>query len=100
MRRIGAIVLRAYADKNGRRAGLVLSLSLMSIGILSIACAPGYATIGILASLLVLMGRLLQGFGMIWGPGVTIACYPATKMNTKPACGHAVSQKTKGWIGF
>src|SRR6266508_2562723 len=62
MRPLGAIVLGAYTDRHGRRAGLVLSLGLMSIGILSIACMPGYATIGIVAPLLVLAGRLLQGF--------------------------------------
>src|SRR5580698_6980195 len=73
MRPIGAIVLGAYADKHGRRAGLILSLSLMSIGILSIACVPGYSTIGLLAPLLVLTGRLLQGFsaGMELG-GVSV----------------------------
>jgi MFS family permease len=45
----------------------------MSIGIVSIACMPGYATIGLLAPLLVLIGRLLQGFsaGMELG-GVSV----------------------------
>src|ERR1700749_175264 len=43
MRPLGAIVLGAYADHHGRRAGLLLTLSLMSIGILSIACTPGDA---------------------------------------------------------
>jgi len=38
-------VLGAYADHHGRRAGLMLTLGLMSVGILSIACMPGYATI-------------------------------------------------------
>ena len=73
MRPLGAIVLGAYADKHGRRAGLVLTLSLMSIGILSIACVPGYASIGLIAPLLVLTGRLLQGFsaGMELG-GVSV----------------------------
>ena len=46
MRPLGAIVLGAYTDRHGRRAGLVLTLSLMSIGMLSIALTPGYATIG------------------------------------------------------
>jgi MFS transporter, MHS family, citrate/tricarballylate:H+ symporter len=41
MRPLGAIVLGAYTDKHGRRAGLLLTLSLMSIGIFSIACMPG-----------------------------------------------------------
>jgi MFS family permease len=73
MRPIGAIVLGAYTDRHGRRAGLMLSLALMSIGILSIACVPGYKTIGIAAPLLVLAGRLLQGIsaGMELG-GVSV----------------------------
>jgi metabolite-proton symporter len=62
MRPLGAIVLGAYTDHHGRRAGLILTLTLMSVGIFSIACTPGYATIGLLAPLLVLIGRLLQGF--------------------------------------
>src|SRR6202790_2296761 len=48
MRPLGAIVLGAYTDRHGRRAGLVLTLGLMSIGICSIACMPSYATIGLL----------------------------------------------------
>jgi len=73
MRPLGAIVLGTYADNHGRRAGLVLTLSLMSVGILSIACVPGYASIGLVAPLLVLTGRLLQGFsaGMELG-GVSV----------------------------
>jgi MFS family permease len=73
MRPLGAIVLGAYTDHNGRRAGLILTLGLMSVGIISIACVPGYATIGLLAPFLVLMGRLLQGFsaGMELG-GVSV----------------------------
>ena len=73
MRPLGALVLGAYTDKHGRRAGLMLTLTLMSIGIVTIACTPGYATIGLLAPLLVLAGRLLQGFsaGMELG-GVSV----------------------------
>src|SRR5437879_10106471 len=40
MRPLGAIVLGTYADKHGRRKGLMLTLSLMAVGILSIACVP------------------------------------------------------------
>jgi MFS family permease len=73
MRPLGAIVLGAYTDHQGRRAGLILTLTLMSVGIFSIACTPGYAKIGLLAPLLVLIGRLLQGFsaGMELG-GVSV----------------------------
>ena len=73
MRPLGAIVLGAYTDRRGRRAGLLLTLSLMSVGIVSIALTPGYARIGLVAPLLVLCGRLLQGFsaGMELG-GVSV----------------------------
>src|SRR5262245_23016795 len=62
MRPLGAIVLGTYMDRYGRRAGLLLTLALMGIGTLSIALMPGYATLGLLAPLLVLSGRLVQGF--------------------------------------
>src|SRR3979411_817508 len=73
MRPLGAIVLGAYTDRHGRRAGLILTLGLMSVGIVTIACTPGYATIGVLAPILVLLGRLMQGFsaGMELG-GVSV----------------------------
>jgi len=62
MRPIGAIVLGAYIDHRGRRAGLLLTLALMAFGTLTIACLPGYQTLGLAAPLLVLLGRLTQGF--------------------------------------
>lgn len=73
MRPLGALVLGSYTDRRGRRAGLILTLSLMSVGILSIACTPGYSKIGLLAPVIVLTGRLLQGFsaGMELG-GVSV----------------------------
>ncbi len=62
MRPLGAIILGAYIDRRGRRAGLILTLALMSVGTLSIACTPGYAKIGLLAPFLIVAGRLVQGF--------------------------------------
>ncbi len=61
-RPVGAIVLGSYTDRHGRRKGLILSLSLMSLGIISVACTPSYGTIGLAAPIIVLVGRLLQGF--------------------------------------
>src|SRR6266853_671771 len=62
MRPLGAIVLGSYIDRIGRRKGLILTLAIMACGTLMIAFVPTYATLGIAAPLLVLMGRLLQGF--------------------------------------
>ncbi len=61
MRPLGAILLGAYVDHHGRRAGLLVTLALMGAGTLAIACLPGYTVLGIAAPLLVLAGRLLQG---------------------------------------
>jgi metabolite-proton symporter len=62
MRPLGAVVLGAYIDKHGRRNGLIVTLFLMAIGTLVIACTPGYRVIGVFAPLIVVLGRLLQGF--------------------------------------
>ncbi|MDQ6633941.1 MAG: MFS transporter [Gemmatimonadota bacterium] len=61
MRPLGAIVLGAYIDRRGRRQGLLVTLGLMAVGTLTIAVTPGYATIGLAAPIIVVIGRLLQG---------------------------------------
>ena len=62
MRPLGAILLGGYVDRIGRRKGLVLTLGIMATGTAMVAFIPSYATIGLFAPLLVLVGRLLQGF--------------------------------------
>src|SRR5476649_1705101 len=62
MRPLGAIFLGAYIDRHGRKKGLVITLAMMAAGTILIACVPGYATLGVAAPLIVLFGRLLQGF--------------------------------------
>jgi MFS transporter, MHS family, citrate/tricarballylate:H+ symporter len=62
MRPLGAIFLGAYVDQVGRRQGLIVTLSIMAMGTILIAFVPSYATIGLFAPFLVLIGRLLQGF--------------------------------------
>lgn len=62
MRPIGALALGPYVDRMGRRKGLIVTLSIMACGTILIAFVPSYATIGVLAPLLVVLGRLLQGF--------------------------------------
>jgi len=62
MRPVGAIVLGAYIDRIGRRQGLIVTLAIMAIGTVVIAFCPAYASIGVAAPVIVLAGRLLQGF--------------------------------------
>jgi len=62
MRPVGAIVLGAYIDRIGRRRGLIVTLAIMAVGTVVITICPSYASIGVAAPVIVLTGRLLQGF--------------------------------------
>jgi MHS family proline/betaine transporter-like MFS transporter len=62
IRPVGGVVLGAYADRHGRKASLMVSIALMTIGTAALAFMPTYETMGILAPIAVLAARLLQGF--------------------------------------
>lgn len=62
VRPLGAFMLGAYADRHGRKASLMLSISLMTVGTGLIALMPTYAAIGIVAPIGIFVSRLLQGF--------------------------------------
>jgi MHS family proline/betaine transporter-like MFS transporter len=62
VRPLGAILIGNYGDRAGRKASLTLTILLMAAGTGTIAFAPTYAAIGIGAPLLLLVGRVLQGF--------------------------------------
>ncbi|HEY9273495.1 MFS transporter [Achromobacter sp.] len=62
MRPLGAIVLGSYADRAGRKAALTASIFLMMIGTLIIVVVPTHAQIGVAASIIILLARLIQGF--------------------------------------
>ena len=64
MRPIGAWVMGMYADRRGRKAGLTLSVSLMCLGSLMIACSPTYATAGLLAPAILIAARMIQGLSL------------------------------------
>lgn len=64
MRPIGGWIMGVYSDKKGRKAGLSLSVLLMSVGSLMIAVVPDYHTIGILAPLILIFARMLQGLSI------------------------------------
>jgi MHS family alpha-ketoglutarate permease-like MFS transporter len=64
MRPIGAWMMGVYADRRGRKAGLVVSVSLMCAGSLLIAVTPGYETIGAAAPALLVLARMMQGLSV------------------------------------
>ncbi|RXR30927.1 MFS transporter [Sphingobium fluviale] len=64
MRPIGAWIMGVYADRRGRKAGLTLSILMMSAGSLLIAVTPGYDAIGVAAPALLVVARLIQGLSV------------------------------------
>jgi MFS transporter, MHS family, alpha-ketoglutarate permease len=63
-RPFGAIVLGRFIDRHGRRPGLLVSVTLMVTSSFGIALLPVYASIGLLAPLLLVVLRLVQGFAL------------------------------------
>ena len=64
MRPIGAWLMGTYADRKGRKAGLTVSVLMMSAGSLLIAITPTYESIGIGAPALLVFARLVQGLSV------------------------------------
>ena len=63
-RPIGGVFIGAYADQAGRKPAMILTIALMAVGMLMLALTPGYDTIGVAAPILVVLGRLIQGFAL------------------------------------
>jgi MHS family alpha-ketoglutarate permease-like MFS transporter len=73
MRPIGGWVFGRIADKVGRKQSMTLSVLLMSLGSLLISLTPTYQTVGIVAPVLLLTARLLQGLSVGGEYGVSAA---------------------------
>jgi MHS family alpha-ketoglutarate permease-like MFS transporter len=81
MRPLGGYIFGRIADRVGRKQSMTLSVLLMSLGSLLIALTPTYQTIGLLAPILLLTARLLQGLsvGGEYGVSATYLSEMATK---------------------
>lgn len=63
-RPLGGIVIGAYADRAGRRAAMILTIALITVGTMGLALVPSYATIGYAAPALLVLCRAIQGFAL------------------------------------
>ncbi|MCX8481438.1 MAG: MFS transporter, partial [Sediminibacterium sp.] len=63
-RPLGGIIFGHIADKYGRKISLLLSITLMVIPALIISVLPTYATIGISATIVLVISRVMQGLSM------------------------------------
>jgi MFS family permease len=63
-RPLGGVVFGVLGDRFGRKRVLVWSLMLMGVATMGIGLVPSFATIGVLAPLILVMLRLVQGFAV------------------------------------
>jgi len=73
MRPVGAFVIGRMGDRTGRKPAMLLSFSLMGVGIIGMCLTPSYARIGFAAPVLVVLFRLVQGFALGGEVGPTTA---------------------------
>jgi MHS family proline/betaine transporter-like MFS transporter len=64
VRPLGAIVIGKLGDTKGRKVALMFTILAMAVGTFAIAFIPSYASIGVLAPILLLLARLLQSFSV------------------------------------
>ena len=72
-RPLGGIVIGRMADRRGRKPAMILSFSIMGVAMTGLALTPSYAAIGMVAPLLAIFFRLLQGFALGGEVGPNIA---------------------------
>jgi len=74
-RPLGAALFGHFGDKIGRKATLVAALMTMGLSTVAIGFLPGYASIGVVAPLLLALCRFGQGLGLggEWGGAVLLA---------------------------
>jgi MFS transporter, MHS family, citrate/tricarballylate:H+ symporter len=63
-RPLGAFVLGRLGDRAGRKPAMLASFALIGVGVIGLPLIPPYASIGILAPILAIGFRLIQGFAL------------------------------------
>ena len=63
-RPLGAFVLGRLGDRVGRKPAMLASFALIGVGVIGLPLIPPYASIGILAPILAICFRLVQGFAL------------------------------------
>ncbi|TBR24187.1 MAG: MFS transporter [Candidatus Nitrosotenuis sp.] len=74
MRPLGSVIFGIYGDRFGRKRSMMITILGFSVATFTIGLLPTYATIGIMAPVLLIMIRLIQGIfaGGEWGSGAVI----------------------------
>lgn len=97
MRPLGAVVIGRLGDRRGRKQALVLSFGLMALGTAMIGLAPPATSLGLTATVIVVIGRLLQGFSAAGEAGSSLTMMIETVPSDRQ--GRATALLTMGAYG-
>lgn len=84
-RPLGAAIFGHFGDRVGRKAMLAMTIVIMGLGTFLIGLLPTYSQIGILAPVLLVLLRLLQGIGL--GGSGPVLCSWSSRMRPQGAAG-------------
>lgn len=79
LRPIGATLFGHYADRHGRKKAIILTILITGISTLAMGLLPGFATLGILSTLILFVLRLVQSLAIAGENGVTVFLLEHTK---------------------
>lgn len=102
IRPLGAVILGSYGDRAGRKSLLTVTIIMMAAGVLVIGAAPTYYAIGIGAPMLIVLGRILQGFsagGELGGASAFLVEYAAEESKGKYAAWLQASMAISNILG-
>ncbi len=94
IRPVGAFIFGYIADRHGRKDAMVYALVLMGVSTLLIGLTPTYDSIGVVAPVLLILFRLMQGisFGAEFGTASTWVVEQAARSKHRAFWG--------AWVGF
>jgi MFS family permease len=81
MRPLGSVIFGIYGDKFGRKRAMIITILGFSIATFAVGLLPTYAAIGVMAPILLISVRLIQGIfaGGEWGSGAVITIESSPK---------------------
>ncbi|WP_268542433.1 MFS transporter [Candidatus Nitrosotenuis cloacae] len=81
MRPLGSVIFGIYGDKFGRKKAMIITIFGVSVATFSVGLLPTYAAVGVLAPILLVSIRLIQGIfaGGEWGSGAVITIESSPK---------------------
>lgn len=100
MRPLGSVIFGIYGDKFGRKKAMIITILGFSTATFAVGLLPTYAAIGVLAPILLITVRLIQGIfaGGEWGSGAVLTIESVEKQKRGLVSGFLQSGFSFGFL--